>query len=68
MDSTVLDANLIELLVCPVSKAPLAYRRSSDELWCRVSRLAYPVRDGIPFLLEEEARELTQEEVDALAG
>ena len=61
-----LDAKLLEILVCPVSKAPLTYRRDREELWCRASRLAYPIRDGIPFLLEEEARALTQEEVDAL--
>ena len=61
-----LDAKLLEILVCPVSKAPLTYRRDREELWCRASRLAYPIRDGIPFLLEEEARTLTQEEVDAL--
>ena len=61
-----LDAKLLEILVCPVSKTSLVYRREVDELWCRASRLAYPVRDGIPFMLEEEARKLTQEEVDAL--
>ena len=61
-----LDAKLLEILVCPVSKAPLTYRRDREELWCRASRLAYPIRDGIPFLLEEEARALTQEEADAL--
>ena len=61
-----LDPKLLEILVCPVSKAPLVHRRDRQELWCRASRLAYPIRDGIPFLLEEEARELTQDEVDAL--
>lgn len=61
-----LDAKLLEILVCPVSKTSLVYRREVDELWCRASRLAYLVRDGIPFMLEEEARKLTQEEVDAL--
>ncbi len=63
-----LDAKLLEILVCPVSKTSLAYRRDVDELWCRASRLAYPVRDGIPHMLEEEARPLTQEEVDAISG
>lgn len=61
-----LDAKLLEILVCPVSKTPLVYRRDVDELWCRASRLAYPVRDGIPFMLEGEARKLSQEEVDSL--
>ena len=59
-----IDKTLLELLVCPVSKAPLIYDERRDELVCRVSRLAYPVRDGIPVLLEEEARELTPAECD----
>jgi len=63
-----MDARLLEILVCPVSRAALAYRRDRDELWCRASRLAYPVRDGIPFLVEEEARPLTPEELEALSG
>lgn len=63
-----MDARLLEILVCPVSRAALTYRRDRDELWCRASRLAYPVRDGIPFLLEEEARPLMPEEVEALSG
>lgn len=63
-----MDAKLLEVLVCPVSKATLTYRSDFDELWCRASRLAYPVRDGIPFLMEEEARALTPEEVEALSG
>ena len=63
-----MDPRLLEVLVCPASKAALTYRRDRDELWCRASRLAYPVRDGIPFLLEEEARPLLPEEVEALSG
>jgi uncharacterized protein len=54
-----IDAKLLELLVCPVSKASLVYRKDVDELWCRASGLAYPIRDGIPVMLEEEARQLT---------
>ena len=61
-----LDSKLLELLVCPVSKASLTYRKESDELWCRASGLAYPIRDGIPVMLEEEARALTQSERDSL--
>ncbi|MBH81069.1 MAG: hypothetical protein CMQ49_11225 [Gammaproteobacteria bacterium] len=57
-----LDSRLLELLVCPVSKASLTYRQEVDELWCRASGLAYPVRDGIPVMLENDARELTAEE------
>ncbi len=61
-----LDSKLLELLVCPVSKASLTYRKEADELWCRASGLAYPIRDGIPVMLEEEARALTQSERDSL--
>ena len=61
-----LDSKLLELLVCPVSKASLTYRKEVDELWCRASGLAFPIRDGIPVMLEEEARELTQSERESL--
>ncbi len=60
------DSKLLEILVCPVSKGPLKFMREKEELWCASSRLAYPVRDGIPVMLEEEARELTEEEVESL--
>ena len=63
-----LDPRLLEILVCPVSKAALTYRRDRNELWCRASRLAYPIRDGIPFLVEAEARALTPEEAESLLG
>jgi uncharacterized protein YbaR (Trm112 family) len=57
-----LDPKLLEILVCPVSKGPLEYDREKQELICRASGLAYPVRDGIPVMLESEARQLTLEE------
>jgi len=57
-----LDSKLLEILVCPVTKASLVYQAERDELWCRASGLAYPVRDGIPVMLEQEARQLTAEE------
>ncbi len=57
-----LDEKLLSILVCPVSKAPLEYDRNKEELVCKASGLAYPVRDGIPVMLEEEARRLTDEE------
>lgn len=57
-----IDAKLLEILVCPVSKASLVYRKEADELWCRASGLAYPIRDGIPVMLEDEARHLSDEE------
>lgn len=56
------DSKLLEILVCPVSKASLVYRKEAGELWCRASGLAYPIRDGIPVMLEEEARQLSEEE------
>jgi len=58
-----MDTRLLELLVCPVTKGPLDYQRDSQELISRSARLAYPVRDGIPILLENEARPLTDEEL-----
>ena len=61
-----LDSKLLELLVCPVTKASLSYNREAEELWCRASGLAYPIRDGIPVMLEEEARQLTQAERESL--
>ena len=57
-----LDPKLLEILVCPVSKAPLEYDRDKQELVCRASGLAYPIRDDIPVMLESEARVLTADE------
>ncbi len=57
-----MDTKLLELLVCPVTKGPLIYRRDTQELISRSARLAYPVRDGTPIMLENEARELSEEE------
>lgn len=58
-----MDTRLLELLVCPVTKGPLRYDRERQELVSRSARLAYPVRDGIPILLEDEARTLTDQEL-----
>ncbi len=58
-----LDKKLLTLLVCPVSKAPVEYDEAKQELVCRASGLAYPVRDGIPVMLESEARKLGADEV-----
>ena len=60
-----MDTRLLELLVCPVTKGPLEYNRELQELVSRSARLAYPVRDGIPILLENEARPLTDAELEA---
>ena len=57
-----IDKKLLSMLVCPVSKAPLEYDQDKDELVCKASGLAYPVRDGIPVMLETEARQLTADE------
>jgi len=53
------DPKLLEILVCPLCKGPLVY---PGELICKADRLAYPVKDGIPVMLEEEARKLPAEE------
>jgi uncharacterized protein len=58
-----MDTRLLELLVCPVTKGPLVYDREKQELVSRSARLAYPVRDGIAVLLENEARTLTDAEL-----
>ncbi len=63
-----MDTKLLELLVCPVTKGSLTFDRERGELVSRSARLAYPVRDGIPILLENEARTLTDDEIDALHG
>jgi uncharacterized protein len=63
-----MDTKLLELLVCPVTKGPLTLDREKNELQSRSARLAYPIRDGIPILLENEARTLSDEEIDALHG
>ena len=61
-----MDGKLLEILVCPVTKGPLIFDRERGELISRSARLAYPIRDGIPVLLEDEARKLTPEEVEGL--
>jgi uncharacterized protein YbaR (Trm112 family) len=58
-----MDKKLLEILVCPVSKAPLTYDKERQELICKVSRLAYPIRNGVPVMLESEARRLTDDEI-----
>lgn len=58
-----MDVRLLEILVCPVCKGPLDYRKAQSELVCKPCRLAYPIKDDIPVMLEEEARQITAEEV-----
>ena len=57
-----MDKNLLDILVCPVSKAPVEWNKETNELVCRSSGLPYPIRDDIPVMLETEARTLTAEE------
>ena len=59
-----MDKKLLEILVCPVTKGPLVYDKKKQELISRSARLAYPIRDGIPVMLEEEARQLSSDEVE----
>lgn len=57
-----MDAKLLEILVCPVTKGPLIYDKRANELISKSARLAYPIRDGIPVMLEDEARKLSPDE------
>lgn len=57
-----MDARLLDILVCPVCKGPLVYRKPQAELVCKPDRLAFPIRDDIPVMLEEEARKLPPDE------
>ncbi|MDR0441735.1 MAG: Trm112 family protein [Candidatus Accumulibacter sp.] len=57
-----MDARLLDILVCPICKAQLEYRKAAPELVCKPCKLAFPVRDGIPVMLEDEARRLAGEE------
>jgi hypothetical protein len=57
------DKKLLDILVCPICKGPLQYDKAKAELVCRADRLAYPIRDDIPVMLEDEARELKDDEV-----
>jgi len=59
-----LDKKLLDILVCPITKGPLIFDKKSQELISLSARLAYPIRDDIPVMLEEEARKLTAEEVE----
>jgi len=56
--SSAIDPRLLEILVCPLCKGPLVYRKAEGELVCKPDRLAYPVKDGIPVMLEDDARKL----------
>ena len=61
-----MDKHLLDILVDPVTKGPLVYDKKNQELLSRTARLAYPIRDGIPVMLPEEAREMTLQEIENL--
>lgn len=61
-----MDAKLLEILVCPLCKSPLVYRKAEQELICKADRLAYAIKDDIPVMLADEARKLSTEEIDKL--
>ncbi len=63
-----IDPKLLEILVCPVTKGALIYDKGRQELISKSARLAYPIRGDIPVMLEEEARKLSAEEIEALAS
>ncbi|MEQ1673974.1 MAG: Trm112 family protein [Candidatus Nitrotoga sp.] len=61
-----MDAKLLEILVCPLCKSSLVYRKAEQELICRADRLAFAIKDDIPVMLVDEARQMTAEEVENL--
>ncbi|MEQ1837677.1 MAG: Trm112 family protein [Candidatus Nitrotoga sp.] len=61
-----MDAKLLEILVCPLCKSSLVYRKAEQELICRADRLAFAIKDDIPVMLVDEARQITAEEVKKL--
>ena len=61
-----MDAKLLDILVCPLCKSPLLYRKTEQELICKADRLAFQIQDDIPVMLADEARKLTPEEVEKL--
>lgn len=61
-----LDPRILEILVCPVTKQPLVYNREHNELWSKAAGLAYPVSDGIPIMIESDARKLSADEQKTL--
>ncbi len=58
-----MDKSLLEILACPICKGPLIFQKKEQELICRFDKLAYPIRDDIPVMLESEARKLDQDEL-----
>ena len=63
-----MNQKIIDILACPLCKSPLIYQQTAQELICKADRLAFPIRDDVPVMLENEARELSEEELEALAS
>lgn len=63
-----MDKKLLDILACPICKGPLIYLKDKKELICKVDRLAFPIKEDIPVMLEEEARKMDSEEVESLAN
>lgn len=61
-----LDQNLLDILACPICKGKLVYRKDQNELICKGDRLAFPIRNGIPIMLETEAKDLKLEDIESL--
>lgn len=61
-----MDRRLLDILVCPICKSRLVYRRREQEFVCTADRLAFPIRDGVPVMLEDEARSISLEEAETL--
>jgi uncharacterized protein YbaR (Trm112 family) len=61
-----MDAKLLEILVCPLCKSPLVYRKAEQELICKADKLAYAIKDDIPVMLADEARKLNDDEIAKL--
>ena len=62
-----MDKKLLDILACPLCKSSLIYDKLKQELICKADHIAFPIRDDIPVMLEDEARELTNDEIDALS-
>jgi uncharacterized protein YbaR (Trm112 family) len=62
-----MDKKLLDILACPLCKSSLIYDKARQELICKADHIAFPIRDDIPVMLEDEARELTNDEIDALS-
>lgn len=61
-----MDRKLLDILVCPICKGGLVYKKEQKELICRFDRLAYPIKDGIPVMLENEARSINSDELEKI--